>query len=184
MKDDDIIALYFSRSEEAIRQTEKKYGPLCRHIAGNILNNNEDVNECLNDSWLALWDQIPPERPGHLRAYICRIVRNTALKRYRDDHTQKRDPGGLLPLDELLDHIPAKDDTAREIETGELTRAIETFLDSLSAEKRALFIKRYWFCESVKEIAGELGIGERHASVRIGRVRKHLLRYLEQEGWL
>ncbi|MCI8408313.1 MAG: sigma-70 family RNA polymerase sigma factor [Lachnospiraceae bacterium] len=159
MKDTEIIDLFFVHSEEALRQVQKKYGYLCRKIAWNILRNEQDADECVNDAYLVLWNQIPPNQPNPLKTYLCCIIRNTALKKFRSMHTQKR-------------------------YSKELTRVIEHFLDTLGKEKRTMFVKRYWLCESVKEIAEEYGITEKHASVKLGRIRCKLKKYLEKEGWL
>ncbi len=179
-----IIALFWERSEEALKQIEEHYGSLCRKIAWNILHNDLDVEECKQDSYLALWNRIPPEQPNPLRTYLCRIVRNTALKKFRDTHSKKRWHGDTLCFEELSECIPAKSNIVDQLETKELTKIIEQFLDNLSQEKRIMFVKRYWLCMAVKEIASEYGITERHASVILGRIRKKLKQYLQQEGWL
>ncbi len=184
MEDTEIIRLFRDRDELAVRKTEKKYGALCYHIAHNILNNTEDARECVNDTLLALWNQIPPDSPEFLRAYLCRIVRSAALNRLRDSHAAKRDISRTVPLDEFTDSLASGTDVSREIETRELTRAIEDFLRTLPGEKRIMFVKRYWFCESVKSIAEEFGIGSKQASVKLGRIRKELIRYLEKEELL
>ncbi len=179
-----IISLFQERSEEALRQIESHYGTLCRKIAWNILHNDQDVEECKNDSYLTLWNRIPPEKPDPLRTYLCRIVRNTALKKYRDAHAKKRWQEDIVCFEELTECIPAKSDIIQQLETKELTKMIEHFLDSLDQKKRIMFVKRYWFCVSVKDIASEYGITERNASVILGRIRKKLRQYLQQEGWL
>lgn len=179
-----IISLFQERSEEALRQIESHYGTLCRKIAWNILHNDQDVEECKNDSYLTLWNRIPPEEPDPLRTYLCRIVRNTALKRFRDTHAKKRWQEDIVCFEELTECIPAKSDIMQQLETKELTKMIEQFLDSLDQKKRIMFVKRYWFCMSVKDIASEYGITERNASVILGRIRKKLRQYLRQEGWL
>lgn len=182
--DEKIIALLWERSEDAITQMEEQYGPLCQKIAWNILHNDLDVEECKNDSYFIVWNRVPPERPNPLRTYLCRIVRNTALKKFRDSHAEKRYQQDVLCFDELADCIPAGSDTMKQTETKELTKAIEIFLDTLTRDKRTMFVKRYWFCMPVKEIAAEYGITERNASVKLGRIRKKLLHFLEKENWL
>lgn len=184
MVDEEIIRLFFQRSEEALKQTDDKYGGLCRSIAWNILQNHQDAEECVNDCYLSMWNQIPPKRPNPFQVYLCRVVRNISLKKYRDLHAQKRWAGETLPLDELADCIPADTGVLEEIERQELTRAIEKFLDSLGRNKRVMFVKRYWLCESVRDIAREFGISERHASVSLGRIRVKLKQFLEREGWI
>ena len=179
-----IISLFQERSEEALRQIEHHYGALCRKIAWNILHNDQDVEECKNDSYLTLWNQIPPEEPNPLKTYLCRIVRNTAIKKFRDAHAKKRWQNDIVCFEELTECIPAKSDIIQQLETKELTKIIEQFLDNLDQKKRIMFVKRYWFCMSVKDIASEYGITERNASVILGRIRKKLKQYLQQEGWL
>lgn len=182
--DKTIIALLEERSEEALKQLDAQYGTLCQRIAQNILHNDLDAEECKNDSYYVLWNRVPPEHPEPLRPYLCRIVRNIALKKFRDAHAKKRYQEDVLCFDELAECIPAGSNVMKQVETKELTRAIERFLDTLSQEKRTMFVKRYWFCLSVKELATEYGMTERNASVKLGRIRKKLLHFLKQEDWL
>ena len=184
MTDEEIIDLFFRRSEDALKHIDRKYGNLCHKIAWNILQNHQDGEECVNDSYLSLWNQIPPQKPDSLKIYLCRIVRNLSLKKYRDGHAQKRWAEGMLSLDELEDCIPTETRVLEEVEKRELIQVIEGFLDSLDRNKRIMFVKRYWFCESVRDIAQEFGITERNASVKLGRIRKKLKHYLESEGWI
>ncbi|MDE6853036.1 MAG: sigma-70 family RNA polymerase sigma factor, partial [Lachnospiraceae bacterium] len=143
-----------------------------------------DVEECKQDSYLTLWNRIPPERPDPLRTYLCRIVRNTALKKFRDTHAKKRWREDTLCFEELAESVPARSNITEQLETKELTKIVEQFLDNLNQEKRIMFVKRYWFCMTVKDIASEYGMTERHASVILGRIRKKLKQYLQQEDWL
>ena len=184
MEDSSIIDLIFAREENAIEEMEKKYGILGNSIAWNILRDTEDVKECLNDSYLALWNQIPPKIPDSLQAYFCRVVRNTAFNKKRTKHAEKRFSAETVCFDELAECIAAKSDMAKEMEQKEITKVIERFLDSLKKEERVLFVKRCWLCERVKDIAAEMGISQRHASVKLGRIRGKLKRYLEKEDWL
>lgn len=184
MEDSNIIDLFFERAEHAIEEMGCKYGNLGNSIAWNILRNKEDVKECLNDSYLALWNQIPPERPKSLQAYFCRIVRNTALNQNRRKHAEKRFLPEVVCFDELSECIAMESDMAKEIEQKEITKVIEHFLDTLNTEERVLFVKRYWQYERVRDIAMDMGLSQRHASVKLGRIRKKLKHYLEKEGWL
>lgn len=184
MEDSSIVDLFFDRAENAIKKVEEKYGTLGNSIAWNILRDTEEVQECLNDAYLALWNQIPPEKPGSLQAYFCRIVRNTALNQNRKKYAEKRFSPETVCYDELAECIAAKSDLAEEMEQKEITKIIEQFLDTLKKEERVLFVKRYWQYEKVKDIAQEMGLSQRHASVKLGRIRKQLKRYLEKEGWL
>ena len=165
MTDEDILALYFKRSEEAIKETNIKYGNLCRKISGNILKDERDSEECVNDTWLALWNAIPPKKPNPMKAYVCRITKNLALKRYQFNHAGKRYCEYELSLDELADCVSHDSNVHHNIEAMELSRAVNCFLDQLSAEKRILFVRRYWFLQPVKEIAADYHITADRKSV-------------------
>lgn len=182
MEDGFIIELFFTRSERAIQELAVKYGGICRKISYNILNNLQDVEECVNDTYLGVWESIPPNRPNPLIAYVCRIARNISLKKYRYNTAQKRNSYYDLSLDELESCIPASSDRSNNSTNEELSSAIELFLGSLDRESRIMFMKRYWFSESVHEISREIGITENHAAVRLMRIRNKLKKYLQQEG--
>ncbi len=182
MEDRQIITLFWHRAEQAITATNDKYGPLLHRIAGNILGDPLDAQECISDAYLALWRRIPPEKPEPLRPYVCRIVRNLALKRHRDDCVQKRNSQYDLSLDELSGCL-AGPSMEEALEARELGRAIDAFLDTVSAENRIIFLRRHWFGDSVKEIAAARGISENAVSVRLNRTRNQLKAYLIQEGY-
>lgn len=180
MEDQEIIALFISRSEQAVAELDGKYGSLLHRISGNILHSDEDAAECVNDAYLGVWNAIPPARPNPLCAFVCRIVRNLSLKKYREQTALKRGPA--LPLEELADCIPTA--SAEEaLSARELGRAIRRFLDGLEPESRVLFLRRYWFSDPVKEIAGRLGISENAVSARLRRLRIRLQQYLQEEGY-
>ena len=184
MQEEQIISLFFERSEEAISALELKYGKLCRQISENILGDRGAVEECINDSWLGVWNAIPPERPKQLRNFVCRIVRNLSLKRYRRDRAVKRDSRFDSTFEELQDCLQGSESAERQLEQKELTRAIEGFLDSLSRENRIIFLRRYWFSDSYEAIAKETGLREKTVSVRLVRIREKLRNYLIKEGML
>ena len=179
MDDRQIIALFYERSEQAITELSKKYGDLCFKIAINILNDPQDAEECVNDAYLGAWNSIPPQNPTPLRAYLCRIVRNLALKKLRTNTALKRGGQLEISLSELENCIP--DNTFDEhLSAKELTEQLNAFLSTLHRDDRILFLKRYWFSEPLSEIAATFGITEHNASVRLGRIRKKLHQYLKE----
>lgn len=185
MDDWDILDLFFTRSERAIVELDAKYGALFHSLACNILGSREDADECVNDAYLGAWNAIPPERPERLSAWVCRVVRNTALTRRRHDGALKRGGNYAVALDELEGVLPAPGDVGDALEAKELTRAIERFLDTLSEENRVIFLRRYWFSDSLKDIARRTGLGEKAVSVRLVRMRRRLKKYLaEQEVYV
>ena len=185
MEDTEIINLYFARSESAITESKTKYGRYCHTIAYRILRNEEDSEECLNDTWLHAWQAMPPQRPDILSAFLGRITRNLSLNRYERENAQKRGSGEIpLLLEELTDAIPANDNTGNIAEKQVPTDVLNRFLESLSADSRILFIKRYFYMLSVSEIAKELSMGESKIKMSLLRSRKKLHSMLETEGIL
>ena len=180
MDDKQIIRLFFERSEQAITELSQKYGDLCMKIARSILNDPQDAEECVNDAWLGAWNSIPPQSPDPLRAYICRIVRNHALKKYRANTALKRGNQFEVSLSELEDCIP-DNSLDEQLSAGELSAQIDAFLAGLSRDDRVMFVKRYWFAETVSEIADGFGITESNASVRLSRIRRRLRKYLKSK---
>ncbi len=157
MEDCAIIELYWARNEDAIAQTDRKFGPLCRQLAFNILSNREDSEECVNDTWHRAWDTMPPQRPDSLRAYLGRIVRNLAISRLRRRTAQKRGFGMELMLSELESCLPSPARPEQELEARELATLIETWLHTLSKDDRVLFVRRYWYADAVNVLAREWG---------------------------
>lgn len=182
MEDKKIIALFFARSEQAIQALAAKYEKLLHKMSFQILHNTEDVEECLNDTYLGVWNAIPPTEPEPLSAFVCKIMRNVSLKKYRSNTALKREGAMDISLEELEAAIPVSS-AEEEWNAQELGRQINAFLHTLDPEKRLLFVKRYWFADSVQDIARELGISENLVSVRLKRIRKKLRVYLEQEGY-
>ena len=161
MDDANIVQLYWDRNEQAIPATADKYESYCTSIAKNILGNHEDTEECVNDTYLNAWNSMPPHRPSILSTFLGKIVRNLSFNRYKHNTADKRG-GGELPvvLEELSDLVSGKDEVEQAFDQKELTKAIDTFLDSLSPEKRSIFISRYWYTDSISEIAVRHGMND------------------------
>ena len=182
MEDQTIIELYFRRSERAIDETVSKYGPYCRAIAQNVLTLPEDAEECVNDTWLAAWNDIPPSRPDSLRAYLGRLTRNLAISRWRALRAQKRFSGMEELLSELEDCLPAPGGVEEEVERAELSAALRAWIDSLEPAERRLFVRRYWYGVPVKQLAREAGVSQNAMAQRLLALRRKLRNRLGQEG--
>lgn len=183
MEDRHIVALFLRRAETAIAAVAKKYGARLTALAQNILRDRRDAEEAVSDTYLALWNTIPPQKPDPLSAYSFRICRNTSLNKYRANTALMRNAAYDLSLEELADSIP---DTAMEqhLTARELGRAIDAFLTKQSRDTRVIFLRRYWFGDSVKDIADALGMKESAVSARLSRTRSALNLYLIKEGYL
>ena len=182
MTDEEIIALFFERSEQAVSELEAKYGNAVSAVVRNILNNEEDAKECVNDTWFGTWNSIPPNRPETLKTYVCRIARNLATKRYHANTAKKRNSQYDLALDELEECIPDRSTVEDAAAAKELAEIINRFLDTLSYEDRFLFMRRYWYSDSLSEIAGMAGMSYSAAAVRLHRVKEKLKKTLWKEG--
>lgn len=184
MEDSRIIDLFWKRDETAITETEAVYGRYCRKIAFNILGVEEDVQECLNDTWLGAWNSIPPARPACLSAFLGKITRNLAISRYRAGHALKRTGDRLSEsLDELGEFAVASANNVEEaVDRSALESAINRFLDSVSEKQRKLFVRRYFYMDSVAEIAQMYGLGQSDVKVTLLRMRRALQKVLEDEG--
>lgn len=180
MEDEKIIALFFERSEQGIRELDIKYGKICHRLSYNILNSRQDAEECVNDAYLGAWNAIPPVYPAPLRGYILKIVRNLSLKTYWRKDAGKRSSRCTVALEEIEDCIADMHTVEAEMEARELARIIEGFLDTLTAEDRVIFLRRYWFADSYGEIAALTGLSEKAISVRLTRLRGKLRRYLTE----
>lgn len=181
--DQRILKLLWDRQERGLEEMAAAYGQRLYGIAYNILGNRHDAEECVNDTYLALWNTIPPQRPNPLIAYACRVGRNIALNRLRSDSAQKRSSGYDLSLEELAGCIPGA--SMEQVMDGRiLGQSINKFLASLSKENRILFLRRYYFGDSVKKIAGSLSMSENTVSVRLNRIRAKLRKFLEKEELL
>ncbi len=184
LEDREIIDLFFERSEQAIRELDRKYGVAVKKTARNILREERDAEECVNDAYLAVWSSIPPQRPDSLGGYVCRIVRNRAVSRLRAASALKRGEAVALVLDELEECIPSGADVDAEIEGKELSLAVDRFLSALDYDDRFLFVRRYFYADSVKDIAAAMGQRENRLSVRLFRLREKLRKTLVKEGLL
>lgn len=182
MDDVRIIELFFLRDEKAINETQKKYGEFIRSVAFNITGSEEDSSECINDTYLKLWNSIPPEIPVNLKAYLGKIIRNSALSRYRMNKAAKRDCGTYVLLSELEECLPSNDSTEDEFDAKRTGELISLWLKALSEEDRIIFMKRYWYGESVKLIAEKMGISQKKAANKLFELRKKLKKELEQKG--
>jgi len=178
MADEKIIELFFARSEQAIRELDDRYGRVFHKTSFNILNNQLDAEECVNDAYMGTWNTIPPTKPNSLLAYVCQIVRNISLKRYYLKKALKRNSTYDVAMEELDACLASSSTVEDEIETKELARIIESFLDTLSKENRVIFLQRYWFSDSYSDIAQKVGISEKSVSVRLARIRKKMREYL------
>ena len=184
LEDREIISLFFERSEQAIVELSRKYGPAVNKTVGNILHDRSDAEECANDTYLKTWDSIPPHSPGHLGSYVCRIARNLAINRYHANRAEKRNHNYDLVLDEMEECIPAGTSVETEVEAKELTAAIDRFLSTLDPEDRFLFVRRYWYADPVSELADMTGGSPNRVSLRLFRIREKLKKTLMKEGLL
>lgn len=183
MKDADIIDLYWSRDERAIRETQERYGSYCYSIAWHILYDRGDADECVNDTWLRAWNSIPPGRPGKLALFLGTITRNLSLDRWKERRTMKRGGGEIeLALDELAECVPDIHSTEDAVETAELERMIDVFLRTLQERDRNIFLRRYWYVEDYVEIARRYALNLNTVKTSLFRTRNKLKRYLEREG--
>lgn len=177
-----IIELFFERSEQAINELSNKYGSVCIKVANNILNNKEDAEECVNDAYLGTWNTIPPQKPNPLLSYVCRIVRNLALKKYHFNTAIKRNSTYDVALDELENCIPSATTIEEEMDAIEMARMIDSFLETLDKEKRILFVRRYWCSDSIEDLAKLFGTSKHNVSVKLSRTREKLKKYLIKKG--
>ena len=184
MDDIKIIELFWSRSQDALERTREKYGALCVSLAGRLLRSPEDVEECVNDAYMALWDAIPPARPDHLPAYISRIVRNLAMTRLDYLSAEKRSPEAAVSFEELSECVSGGVDPAERYRETELREAVTAFLGTRDPESRRYFLRRYFFFDSVKEIARSHGVSESKVKLKLFRTRNALKEYLIKEGYL
>lgn len=185
MEDEKIIELFFSRQEAAITAVRDTYGGYCARIAGNILDSQEDVDEILSDTWLKVWDSIPPRRPDNLKLYIGRIARNLSFDRFRSKSREKRGGGEMtLALHELSECIPAPEQPGDKLAAAELRQAVNALLETLPLRERKIFLLRYYYVETAEAIAKRLGIRPALVRTSLSRTRKKLKTHLLKEGWL
>ena len=181
MDDQQIIDLYFDRNEQAITETDVKYGKLCHSIAYNILSNREDSEECVNDTYIGVWNAIPPTRPNNFMAFVCRIARNLSLKRLEFLKREKRSADVILSLDELSAVLP-DERYAPDVSDEDVGRLISQFLRTQKEDVRNVFIRKYYFFDSVKEIAERYSFTESKVKNMLFFTRNKLKDYLIKEG--
>ena len=185
MEDLEIVELYWQRNEEAIKETSKKYGNYCYTIANNILYNNEDAQECVNDTYLGAWNAIPPHHPNVLSTFLGKITRRLSLNKWREKNAIKRGNGeAALSFDELEECIPSNSSIKEELALKELSEAINTFLETLKVDERKVFVCRYFYFESIDEIAFRFSFTPSKVKMMLKRTRDKLKDYLVKKGVL
>ena len=184
LEDSKILRLFLERSEQAIRELDGKYGAAVRKTAANILGDRLDVEECVNDTYLKTWNSIPPHTPDPLAPYVCRIARNLAVNRYHANRAEKRSGNYALVVEEMAECLPSGVDIETEYEAKELSAAINRFLAALNPSDRILFVRRYWYADSVAALAAARGESANRISVRLFRLREKLRKTLVKEGFL
>ncbi|MBQ2865526.1 MAG: sigma-70 family RNA polymerase sigma factor [Clostridia bacterium] len=181
MDDLRIIELYFKRDEQAIKETDAKYGKLCRSIAYNILNNHEDSEECVNDTYVGVWNAIPPIKPNNFMSFVCKIARNLSLKRLEFMKREKRSPDVLVSLDDLASVLP-DDRYAPDVSDEDVGKLISRFLRMQKEDVRSVFVRKYYFFDSVADIAVRFGFTESKVKNMMFCTRNKLRDYLIKEG--
>ncbi len=185
MEDNKIIGLYWERNESAISETAEKYGAYLYKIAFNILSDAEDSEESVNDTYLGAWNTIPPEKPNILSAFLSKITRNISLNKWRNKYAKKRGNGEIAAaFEEIEECIPAESDVISEIETKELARMISDYLKKLPENERRIFVRRYYYLDSVDNISEKYGFSKSKVASMLHRTRKKILSHLEKEGVL
>jgi len=181
MDDLQIIELYFARDEHAIKETDRKYGKLCFRVAKNLLFNNEDSEECVNDTYLTVWHKIPPTRPNNFTAFICKITRNLSLKRLEISNAMKRSVDAIISLSEIEATLPDHS-IALDIKEEELGKLISAFLWSEKELDRNVFLRKYWFFDTISDIAERYSLNENNVKSMLFRTRNRLREFLKKEG--
>lgn len=182
MDDTNILELFWARSQEAVSAAAECYGALCRAVAGNILANPQDAEECVNDVWLAAWNAIPPARPERMGAFLARMTRNIALDKLDYNKALKRNGELDLALSELEECLGSRSGVEERVEAGQTADAIDAFLRTLPREQRWVFLRRYWYADPIAEIAHRGGMSQGKVKSMLFRTREKLKVYLEQEG--
>lgn len=184
MDDNEIVGLYWERNDQAIKETADKYGAYCLKISLNILQHMSDSEENVNDTYMQAWASIPPQRPNSLKAFLAKIARNLALNRYKAAHAQKRyDSEFAMCLDELDICTPSKITVEDELGMAQLSKCIDDFLYQQSTDARGVFVCRYFYCESIKDIADRYGYSHSKVKSMLMRTRTRLKFYLQKEGY-
>ena len=184
MDDNAIIDLYFARDQQAIEATSREYGAYCASIAQRILDDRGAAEECVNDTWLKCWQSIPPQRPSSLKGFAGRIVRNLALSAMRSENAQKRGGGQVeLALDELGEVVSGGDTPEGALDRQAFRAALDSFLAALPERDRGLFLRRYWYLDSVEALAKRFHMSRTHVTTTLHRLRVKLRVHLQQEGF-
>lgn len=184
MEDKSIVELYWARDEQAISETAAKYGRYCHSIAYNVLKNHSDSEECVSDTYLGAWKSMPPHRPDVLSAFLGRITRRLSIDRWRAKTAEKRGGAQIEAVLEELGHcIPSGSDTEREFEARELERTVDKFVCSLPDTERRVFLRRYWYMDSIADIARSCTFSEAKVKSMLHRTRTKLKMLLEKEGY-
>lgn len=184
MEDAKIIELYWQRNENAIAETDKKYGAYCHAISYNILKIHEDAEECVSDTYQHAWESIPPERPGKFKTWLGVVVRNITIDLCRKNHAEKRYDGFNVLLSELDDCVPSGENVEQIADAKALTDCINSWLAKLSPEDRKIFLRRYWYGETVSTIAKSKGLSSNAMTQKLYRMRSGLKNRLEKEGMM
>ena len=184
MDDDQIVEMFWNRDESAIEHAAAKYSSYCHTIAMNVLSNHQDAEECVNDTWLRVWNAIPPERPKAFRAWVGKIALRLALNRWQKNHSQKRDAGLGEILQELEECIPSGQSIEQQMIASEITRIVNQWLGTLGQEDRVLFVRRYWYGDAVKKLALERGVSPGKMAKRLYVLRCKLKAALAREDIL
>ena len=183
MEDSQIVELFWQRNEAALTETANKYGRYCTSIARNILGNAEDAKECVNDTYLGAWNAIPPHRPAVLSTFLGKITRRLSLKKYRDQRADKRGGGAIeAHVDELENLIPDGQSIDENLNAQELAKTLATFVGTLGDNERRVFVCRYWYFDSISDIATRFGLSQSNVKVMLKRTRDKLAAYLAKEG--
>lgn len=182
MDDVQIINLFFARDENAIKETDQKYGKLCFRVANNLLWNKEEAEECVNDTYLAVWNKIPPTRPNNFTAFICKITRNLSLKKLEFSNAKKRSADATISLSEIEETVP-DNSFAPGVGDEEVGKRISAFLRSEKELSRNVFLRRYWFCDSISDIAGTYSLSGNNVKSMLLRTRNRLRDHLKKEGF-
>lgn len=183
MKDEEIVELFWNRSDDSLQELAKKYEKYCYHIAYGILHNHEDAQECVNDAYYQTWNSIPPQKPDKLSTYIGKIIRNLAINKWEKYNAKKRGMGEVpLVLEELQECIPGGCDVEAIVDKICLENIVNDFLEILPKEKRVIFMRRYWYMSSIREIAKNYAMSESKVKMMLLRMRKEFREFLEKEG--
>ncbi len=184
MNDDVLVREILNRNEAGLASAKTQYGAYCLYIANNVLHSEQDAEECLNDALLAAWNSIPPQQPENLKTYLGKLIREIAVDRWRRNTAQKRiAPTALVPLEELEEMMGEASVEAR-VEEAELSRLISVFLNTIPETERLLFIRRYWYYDSIQQLCARFGFGKSKVTVTLMRTRNKLAKYLKKEGYL